>query len=569
MEKYLFLVFVFMVSMLTGCGPAIATIEEPELMIDLDDKDGDGITASIDCDDENSQMFPRNPEVCDDGFDNDCDPATPDESSQYYADEDGDGFGDPEAGYSTCGDATGYVTNAGDCNDLDASVNPDATESCNGTDDDCDGEIDEGELLTAYTDLDGDGFGADDSLVEVCAFSDTYVENRGDCDDSDASVNPDATEVCNGVDDNCEGKVDEGHDVDLDGTTTCAGDCNDFDASANPSATESCNGTDDDCDGDTDEGYDVDLDGVTTCAGDCDDSEALVYPGAPETCDSVDEDCDGYVDEDYDVDLDGVTTCAGDCDDADASVNPSATEIPDNGIDDDCVGGDEVTSVALDADGDGFTTADDCDDTDASVNPGATETDSAVDEDCDGNPFVSSSITLDGGGTSATITDSFNFISDESSTFLDSSSVNSIGDWVITYDRSTTATIGDLGPYTVPFLSSSGLTAGSYSAMSMLPGNLAWADDDMCVGIDVDILATEYVLSFAVRNTASNDNDICVYLDGVAQDCVTVALNTHTHADIGVVATTAGVQTLELCTGQVQGGVDMTSVGFFEASITP
>ena len=81
-----------------------------------------------------------------------------------------------------------------------------------------------------------------------------YVANNGDCDDTNAAVNPGATEICNGIDDNCDGEIDEGFDADGDGYTTCGGDCDDGDPAVNPGAMEICNDIDDNCDGNIDEG---------------------------------------------------------------------------------------------------------------------------------------------------------------------------------------------------------------------------------------------------------------------------------------------------------------------------
>ena len=87
-------------------------------------------------------------------------------------------------------------------------------------------------------------------------------------------------------------------DSDKDGYDSTV-DCDDRNPDINPGATEVCNGVDDNCDGDIDEGFDIDGDGYTTCNGDCDDTNPSIHPGASEVCgDSVDNDCDGLVDED-------------------------------------------------------------------------------------------------------------------------------------------------------------------------------------------------------------------------------------------------------------------------------
>jgi len=341
------------------------------------DVDGDGVFACFDCDDNDAAVNPNATETCN-AVDDDCDGTVDD-----GFDLDGDGV-------TTCGPDGLPGSADDDCDDGAAGVNPGATEVCNGLDDDCDGLIDEG------FDLDGDG-------VTTCA---------GDCDDGDAAVNPGAVEVCNAIDDDCSGVVDDGFDVDGDGVTTCgpdgvAGtaddDCDDTAAGVGPGVGELCDGVDQDCDGLIDEDFDVDGDGVTTCgpdgvAGtaddDCDDDAGAVNPGEAEVCDGIDNDCDGVVDEGFDADGDGVTSCGPDgipgsgdedCDDANPDVNPGAVEIC-NGLDDDCDGlVDDDPVVDPDDDGDGWTLCDgDCDDQDPDVHPDAEEVCDGVDNNCDG-----------------------------------------------------------------------------------------------------------------------------------------------------------------------------------------
>jgi hypothetical protein len=122
-----------------------------------------------------------------------------------------------------------------------------------------------------------------------------------DCDDHDRAVRPGAPEVCNGRDDNCNGKVDETFDADGDGVPTCAAlgkaaDCDDKDPAVRPGGLELCNGKDDNCDGKIDETFDKDNDGFFTCvrgevAADCNDADPLIHPGATETCNGKDDDC--------------------------------------------------------------------------------------------------------------------------------------------------------------------------------------------------------------------------------------------------------------------------------------
>ncbi|MFH1466161.1 MAG: MopE-related protein [Pseudomonadota bacterium] len=254
--------------------------------------------------------------------------------------------------------------------------------------DNCDGDCDDGDAsvfpggteLCNGLDDDCDGALDDD---ETDADADGVLACEGDCDDGDATVYPGAPELCDSVDNDCDGALEDATlDEDGDGHPACGGDCDDSDATVHPGATELCDGVDQDCDGDASGEDDADGDGVRECAGDCDDGDASVYPGATELCDGADQDCDGAASGEGDADGDGVRECAGDCDDGDATVHPGATEACD-GVDGDCDGD---ASGEADADGDGVREcAGDCDDDDAAVYPGASEACDGIDGDCDGS----------------------------------------------------------------------------------------------------------------------------------------------------------------------------------------
>ena len=224
-------------------------------------------------------------------------------------------------------DGDGWTSCAGDCDDSTADTHPGAPEQPDWIDQDCDDVVDEG---TINYDDDGDG----------------YAEIDGDCNDGDVDVSPATVEIYgNGIDDDCDGDVDQGAiDTDLDGYTELGGDCDDSDGSTYPGAPESADGTDNDCDGTIDEGttaYDDDGDGYTEDGGDCDDTDSGVAPGLAESPDWIDNDCDGSVDEgtiNADDDGDGYSELGGDCDDTDGSVSPAEPEVLGDSIDNDCDG---------------------------------------------------------------------------------------------------------------------------------------------------------------------------------------------------------------------------------------
>jgi hypothetical protein len=181
----------------------------------LPDLDADGYTGTDDCDDHDATINPGAAEVCD-SVDNDCNGLVDDSTTggdPYYADADGDGFGDPDGELFSCDAPDGFVVDATDCDDTSAFNSPVGVESCDGLDNNCDGAADEGELPgddLYYADFDADGFGDATNSTTSCTAPDGYTANTTDCDDADATVYPGGVEADDLADDDCDGFVDEG-----------------------------------------------------------------------------------------------------------------------------------------------------------------------------------------------------------------------------------------------------------------------------------------------------------------------------------------------------------------------
>jgi hypothetical protein len=152
------------------------------------DPDGDGFGSA--CDNCPVHYNPDQLDSNNDGIGNACTVCT---------DLDGDGYA-----------IEGGVCGAVDCNDSNAAVHPGVAEVCNGIDDNCNGSIDEGVTSTYYRDADADGYGNAIILIQACTQPAGYVTNNTDCNDTAVSIHPGATELCNGMDDNCNGQTDEG-----------------------------------------------------------------------------------------------------------------------------------------------------------------------------------------------------------------------------------------------------------------------------------------------------------------------------------------------------------------------
>ncbi|HBI24416.1 MAG TPA: hypothetical protein DDX84_09510, partial [Nitrospiraceae bacterium] len=168
------------------------------------DVDGDGFYTPEDCNDNADWIYPGALEIPYDGIDQDCD-------GRDLIDVDGDGYNavlPAECEFSDSGPADSDQCDVSqlDCNDNNASINPGATEICNGVDDDCNGQVDN----TYYQDSDTDTYGNVSISTQACTQPAGYVTNSADCNDSNASINPGASESCNDIDDNCNGQIDEG-----------------------------------------------------------------------------------------------------------------------------------------------------------------------------------------------------------------------------------------------------------------------------------------------------------------------------------------------------------------------
>ncbi len=363
------------------CGPADAAVfpgaDDPygdQLDQDCDggdgvDADGDGYPANLDapdglrdCDDGDDAVHPGAAEIPDNGVDEDCD-------TLDYVDDDADGTRDDQ-----------------DCDPSDPGLNARDDDGDGSTT--CDGDCDDGDPAVEAHDLDDDGW-------STCG---------GDCRDDLPDFHPEALEVCDGDDGDCDGVTPPSElDGDGDGFSVCEGDCDDGDGDVQPADADGdgyhlCS-PEPDCDDDDPDlnPGDVDFDGVSSCAGDCDEGDPGVHPDAGEACDGLDSDCDGLIppdevdgdgdgalacgdcdDEDgsvlgIDGDGDGFDPCTGDCNEGSPVVSPAAPDPWGDGVDQDCDGVDGV-----DDDGDGFpgnaapptleTAAWDCDDGDPDAN---------------------------------------------------------------------------------------------------------------------------------------------------------------------------------------------------------
>jgi predicted outer membrane repeat protein len=241
------------------------------------DLDGDGQKDDSDCDDRNGDVFLGAPETCN-GIDDDCDGLVDEGvSTVFFLDRDADGYGDEAFASRVCTPPANGVQVAGDCDDADAAVNPDALETCNGGDDDCDGTIDDVEGITYFADDDLDGHGAGSPITGGCVPEPGQSLLDDDCDDDEPLAWDGAPEACDGVDNDCNGAVDDGAPLGR------VWEDNDRDGYGDPTRPALGCGS---------------ADGISDNDLDCDDADAAISPDAEDVQgNSLDEDCDGYVDE--------------------------------------------------------------------------------------------------------------------------------------------------------------------------------------------------------------------------------------------------------------------------------
>lgn len=375
------------------------------------DVDGDGVPASVDCNDNDATIRPGVDEICD-GFDNNCDGQVDEDCGpqELCNGVDDDGDGQVDEGFNlgqACGCGGVWVCDGNGGNMCSVPMFPDVCGD--GIDNNCDGQVDEncagtecGFFNGTQQGTCGSGFQCVNGFCEPCTDNDAdgFTTCDGDCDDDNASTSPDATEVCaDGIDNNCDGQIDE----------NCAA--------------EGCNGIDDDGDGLID-AADPSLvlvpceNQVGVCSGTQKTSNMCVggawltcslsdyAAGTPvfevteTSCDTQDNDCDGLVDEGCSCPPAG-TPCSdgnactvnetedGNCNCVGGTLATAGTVCDDgnpNTTNDVCNGsGFCIGTPCTDNDADGFTTCQgDCNDNNANIRPGAIEVCNGVDDDCDG-----------------------------------------------------------------------------------------------------------------------------------------------------------------------------------------
>ena len=225
-----------------------------------------------DCNDLELIAYPSAEEVyVEENFDNDCNGLIDDnpvDIGTWYLDSDGDGFGNENEIVEGCDLSIGLSSVSGDCDDTDPTVSPSREEVCDGIDNDCNGEVDDGVLLTFYADVDEDGYGDPNQSQQACEATEGMVDNGDDCNDLETLAHPNFFEICDGVDNNCDNQIDE--DTALDTVAFYADFDNDGHGNPN-NITYACN---------------LPENHVTT-SDDCDDANNLRSPSEVEDCDGL------------------------------------------------------------------------------------------------------------------------------------------------------------------------------------------------------------------------------------------------------------------------------------------
>ncbi len=475
------------------------------------DQDDDGYLACEgDCNDDDVSVNPDATEVCDDAdVDEDCNGLADDDDggvdastlSTFYADADGDSYGNEYYSATACDQPEGYATNTDDCDDNAAGIHPDATEvcddldvdeNCNGLADDDDSGVDSSTLSTFYADADGDSYGNELYTLTTCNEPDSYVASDEDCNDEDASINPAAIEVCD--------------DLDVD---------------------EDCNGLADDDDGGVDASTFFDW--------------------------YLDDDGDGYGDPDTSASTcsqpEGYETNADDCDDTDAEVNPNSVWY----VDGDSDGyGDSDSSLVQCEQLSGYVADDtDCLDDESSVNPGASADEATVwDTNCDGTDDRDGA-TFTGSNEGTWTAGSANLIDEDDwetvSTFTDGT------DWEVYVSSDGTSAVAASSATYVDVL------VGDFTTMNALQGSGSFYDD--CIispsGAISGLTSGEtYGFVMQIRNEESSEVTFYVYLTSGYEEDSPSAFETEDVPAVseetvnGVFEATASEEQVILCSNQ-------------------